>query len=248
MARHFLDLEGARVLPTVGLQLVDQAVGHVLDAHAMGVVHGPAGMGKTYAVESALAARRRPGLWASFPSRPTMRLVAAALYEQLTGSTASRGHSRFVLMDAVIEELSVRPRTVVIDEAQRLNTECIEFLRHLHDHPATRFALLLVGGDGAWQVLSAQPMLRSRIYRRVRLEPLTAAQVCELIPRFHPVYDGVEGELLLEVDDHLAHGNLRDWASFTQTAAKLCAEHDQPRLDARIVANAFALHGGVAPT
>lgn len=70
----------------------------------------------------------------------------------------------------------------------------------------------------------------------------------ELIPRFHPVYDGVEAKLLLEVDDHLAHDNLRDWASFTQTAAKLCAEHDQPRLDRRITANAFALHGGIAPT
>ncbi|ALE86555.1 MULTISPECIES: ATP-binding protein [unclassified Pseudonocardia] len=242
MARHFLDLPGARVLPTAGLQLVDQAVGHVVDAAAMGVVHGPAGMGKTYAVESALAARSRTGLWSSFPSRPTMRLVAATLYEQLTGSSAGRA-SRFVLMDAVIEELATRPRVVVVDEAQRLNTECIEFLRHLHDHPATRFPLLLVGGDGAWQVLSAQPMLRSRIYRRVRLEPLTTKQVTALIPRFHPIYEGVDPELLLQVDDHLAHGNLRDWASFTQSAAALCAEHDIAVLDERIVANAFALHG-----
>ncbi|MEU4377136.1 ATP-binding protein [Pseudonocardia alni] len=243
MVRHFLDLPGARVLPTAGLQLVDQAVGHVVDAAAMGVVHGPAGMGKTYAVESALAARERAGLWSSFPSRPTMRLVAATLFEQLTGSAAGRARSRFVLMDAVIEELSARPRVVVVDEAQRLNTECIEFLRHLHDHPRTRFALLLVGGDGAWQVLSAQPMLRSRVYRRVRLEPLTSEQVLELIPRFHPVYEGVDRELLLQIDDHLAHGNLRDWASFTQSAAALCAEHDIAVLDARVVANAFALHG-----
>ncbi len=242
MARHFLDLPGARVLPTTGLQLVDQAVGHVVDAAAMGVVHGPAGMGKTYAVESALATRSRVGVWSSFPSWPTMRLVAATLFEQLTGSPAGRA-SRFVLMDGVIEELSTRPRVVIVDEAQRLNTECIEFLRHLHDHPSTRFPLLLVGGDGAWQVLSAQPMLRSRVYRRVRLEPLSAAQVLELIPRFHPIYEGVDPDLLLQVDDHLAHGNLRDWASFTQSAAGLCAEHDIPALEPRIVANAFALHG-----
>lgn len=242
MVRHFLDLPGARVLPTAGLQLVDQAVGHVIDVAAMGVVHGPAGMGKTYAVESALAARERAGLWSSFPSRPTMRLVAATLFEQLTGSPPGRA-SRFVLMDAVIEDLSARPRVVVVDEAQRLNTECIEFLRHLHDHPRTRFALLLVGGDGAWQVLSAQPMLRSRVYRRVRLEPLTSDQVLELIPRFHPIYEGVDRELVLQIDDHLAHGNLRDWASFTQSAVALCAEHDIAVLDERIVANAFALHG-----
>ena len=62
------------------------------------------------------------------------------------------------------------------------------------------------------------------------------------------MYDGVDAELLLHIGDHLAHGNLRVCASFTQTAAKLCAELDQPALDARIIANAFALHGGVAPT
>jgi hypothetical protein len=29
---------------------------------------------------------------------------------------------------------------------------------------------------------------------------------------FHPIYAGVEKEVLLLVDDHFAHGNLRDWA------------------------------------
>jgi len=243
MARHFLDLEGARVLPTEGLQLVEQAVTDVVGASAMGVVHGPAGLGKTFAVERALSGLRAVGCWSAFPSRPTMRLVAATLFEHLTGSPAGR-RSRFVLMDQIIEELSTRRRVVVVDEAQRLNTECIEFLRHLHDDQHTRFALLLVGGDDAWRVLPAQPMLRSRVYRRVRFEALSPEQVCTLIGAFHPIYDGVDRELLLFVDDHFAHGNLRHWASFTQTAAKLCAEHGQDVLDERAARNAFTLHGG----
>lgn len=243
MVRHFLDLDGARVLPTAGLQLVEQAVADVVATSAMGVVHGPAGLGKTFAVEQALAGARAVGCWSAFPSRPTMRLVAATLFEQLTGSPAGRG-SRFVLMDQVIEELSARRRVVVVDEAQRLNTECIEFLRHLHDHPRTRFALLLVGGDTAWNVLSREPMLRSRVYRRVRFEALSPEQVCTLIGSFHPIYEGVDRELLLFIDDHFAHGNLRDWASFTQTAVGLCCEHGQDRIDERAARNAFTLHGG----
>ena len=74
MGHHFLDIAGARTLPTPGLVATDQAVEHVVAASAMGVVHGPAGLGKSYAVERALA--RHAGVavsWVEFPSRPTMR-------------------------------------------------------------------------------------------------------------------------------------------------------------------------------
>ena len=244
MGRHYLDLADARTLPTPGLIATYRAVTDLLEHAAMGVVHGMAGLGKTYGVEQALTRAGEPSVcWAMFPSRPTMRLVAARLFEQLTYSSAGRC-SRFELADQVVEELAVRPRVIVVDEAQRLTSECIEFLRYLYDHPHTRFALVLVGGDGCWEVLSREPMLRSRIFRRVNITPLTGAQVCALMGTFHPIYAGVEPEVLLLVDDHFAHGNLRNWASFTHTAAKLCAEHGRARLDAEIARNTFALHGG----
>jgi len=244
--RHFLDLEQARTLPTPGLVATDRAVADLLEAGAMGVVHGPTGTGKTYAVETALAQRDEALVcWAAFPSRPTMRSVAVNLFEALSGLGAG-DRTRFRLTDQLIELLVAdpggRPRVLVVDEAQRLNRECIELLRHLHDHPATCFTLVLVGGDGAWEVLSREPMLRSRVFRRVTFTALAATEVCELIGAFHPIYDGVDRELLLLVDDHFAHGNLRDWASFTYTAAKLCAEHGHPRLDEVVARNAFALH------
>lgn len=244
MSRHFLDIERARTLPTPGLVATARAVGDLLGAAAMGVVHGPAGLGKTYAVEQALSRDRDVSVcWVAFPSRPTMRLVAATLFEQLTRVPAGR-RSRFALTDELVEALGGRPRAVVVDEAQRLNKDCIEFLRYLHDHPRTRFALLLVGGDDAWAVLSREPMLRSRVYRRVALEPLTGPQVCELMGSFHPIYEGVDRELLLLVDDHFGHGNLRHWAAFTHSAAELCAAHGRDRLDEEIARNTFALHGG----
>jgi hypothetical protein len=85
MGRHYLDLADARTLPTPGLVATHRAVADLLEAVAMGVVHGKAGLGKTYGVEQALArAGERSACWAAFPSRPTMRLVAARLFEQLT--------------------------------------------------------------------------------------------------------------------------------------------------------------------
>jgi hypothetical protein len=244
MVRHFLDLDGARTLPTEPLLLVERAVTDLTASGAMGAVHGPAGLGKTFAVEQALA--HRPELsvcWTSFPSRPTMRLVAATLLEELTGVAVGRAN-RFALTAQLLEELAAPTRVLVIDEAQQLNQECIEFLRYLHDHPLTRFALLLVGGDGAWKVLSREPMLRSRIYRRVAFTALSPEQVCTLIPTFHPLYTGVDVELLLFIDDHFAHGNLRDWAAFTHTATGLCRGRGGARVDERIARNAFTLHGG----
>jgi type II secretory pathway predicted ATPase ExeA len=234
-------------LPTPGLVATGRALADLVDAGAMGVVHGAAGLGKTFAVETALAGHTDASVcWAAFPSRPTIRLVAASLFELLSGLGAG-DRTRFHLTDQVIELLVAgpggRPRVLVVDEAQRLTRECIELLRHLHDHPATRFTLVLVGGDGAWEVLSREPMLRSRVFRRVALAPLSSSRVCELLGAFHPIYDGVDGELLLLVDDHFAHGNLRDWASFTYTAAKLCADQGRPRLDEEVVRNAFTLHG-----
>ena len=83
----------------------------------------------------------------------------------------------------------------------------------------------------------------SRVFRRVTSSALAPAEVCELISAFHPIYRGVDAELLLLVDDRFAHGNLRDWASFTYTAAKLCADEGRRRLDEETARNAFTLHG-----
>lgn len=106
--------------------------------------------------------------------------------------------------------------------------------------------MLYVGGDGCWEVLSAEPMLRSRIYRRLPFKPLARAQVPGLMRRYHPVYADTPEELLLDVDDLYAHGTLRDWAVFTHTTAKLAAEVDRATVDADIVANAYTLLGGGA--
>jgi DNA transposition AAA+ family ATPase len=243
VSRHFLDLDGAHTIPTEHFLLSRRAVADLVEAQAMGAFHGGAGLGKTFAVEEAVATLGLPVAWTSFPGRPTMRLVATTLTELLTG-TAAHERGRFYLTGMLVDELSQHPRLLVVDEAQRLNRECIEYFRHLHDHPRTTFALALVGGDGCWQVLSREPMLRSRIYRRVVFRPLATAQVLAGIAAFHPIYAGVDENLILLVDDYFGHGNLRNWASFTRSASALCRRHRRTVVDEEIARNVFALHGG----
>jgi DNA transposition AAA+ family ATPase len=133
---------------------------------------------------------------------------------------------------------------VVIDESQLLTPDCIELLRYLHDHHHTRFALVLVGGNGTWRVLSREPMLASRIYRRVRFQALSRHDVLATIPTFHPLYRNTNRGLLELVDDVFAHGNLRNWAAFTRSALTLIHDTGRHTLDEQIVRNVFALHGG----
>jgi AAA domain len=164
--------------------------------------------------------------------------VAQRLTHAITGALSPRRRNRFELSDELIDALSDEPRLVIVDEAQWLNRGCIEYLRHLHDHPDTRFALLLVGGDGCWEVLSREPMLRSRIYRHVRFSPINPGTVLEVIPRFHPVYADVALDVIAEVDDRYAHGTFRHWASFTHSVLA----HTSANLTVPVARDLLELH------
>ncbi len=257
MPQHFVNLPGATTLPTRQYQLTGQIIGDLTAESATGVVHGPAGTGKTYAVEAALERLRDaatpgpPGLSGqvsvctlAFPSKPTMRLVADELLTAVSGAASPRSRNRFQLISALIDLLSGPRRLVVIDEAQRLNSDCIELMRHLHDHPQTRFALLYVGGDGCWEVLSREPMLASRVFRRLPFTRLDRPAVPALMRRYHPVYDGADETLLLEIEDAYGKGMLRNWAVFTHAAVGLCGKAGIERITAEVAGNVYAKLGG----
>lgn len=140
--------------------------------------------------------------------------------------------------------LSERFRLVIIDEAQWLNRECFEYLRHLHDDPDTTFALLFVGGDGCYEVLRREPMLDSRLYAHHRFTPLTPATVVKAIPTYHPIYADADPAVLRLVDDTCGHGNFRSWARFTCHATRLCQRTGRTVCDEEIARNAFRTLGG----
>lgn len=98
----------------------------------------------------------------------------------------------------------------------------------LHDHQRTNFGLLLVGGDGCWEVLSREPMLRSRVHRRVAFRPMTGQEVLEVLPRWHRLYRDQDPELLGFNDDVFGHGQFRNWVHFTKSFQQI---FPQARLD-----------------
>ncbi|MGI8846349.1 MAG: AAA family ATPase [Thermoleophilaceae bacterium] len=242
MICHHLNLQHAAVLKTRHLLLTDQAVADLIDSEAMGAVVGPAGLGKTFAIARATQKRPEPIVTLNFEGRPTMRPIADRLLHAFTGAPAKG--TRFAMTDELLSRLSERRRLLVIGEAQNLTRDCFEYLRHLHDDPDTRFGLLFDGGDGCWEVLAREPMLRSRIYRRVAFSALTDNDVQTLIPAYHPLYADADPELLLLINDKAANGRLRSWAAFTHTAAAICRRTGTPQLDEPIARSAITLLGG----
>ncbi|MFD7786181.1 AAA family ATPase [Streptomyces nojiriensis] len=90
--------------------------------------------------------------------------------------------------DHLLNALSTRPRTLVLDEAQRLSSDLPEYVRYLWDDPDTQRAVIFVGVEGCHPMLRKEPMLSSRIFIWQHFTRLTPDEVLEVVPLFHPVW------------------------------------------------------------
>jgi type II secretory pathway predicted ATPase ExeA len=229
------------LVPTEYTRATATAVGDLVRHHAMGCVYGEAGLGKTFSVAAAVTGARQaePLLRTCsdrFPAGWTRNEIAIKLLAAMTGDPDHRGNLQRLSL-SLAEHLSQGRWLVVIDEAQNLTRLAMDFLRYLHDEPSTRFALLLVGGNGCYQTLCREPMLRSRIYWWVEFRPLTRAEVLALVRGLHPMYRDASDELLSEIDELACHGQWRAWAQFTIAALDLVISTGRPGIDDEIAGN-----------
>lgn len=232
-APHFLELQGARTINTEHFaETVEAIADDVVPERAIGVVYGEAGLGKSFATSYAETEQQLPVARLEFAPRTTMKALTERLLRQLTG--VKHEGERFDLSEDLLDVLGETPRLVVVDEAQRLGYECIESLRWLHDQPETDFALILVGGNGCFELLCRYPMLQRRVYRWVEFRPLDPEDVVEIIPSYHPIYERTDPAVISLIDRSFAHGNFGHWAVFTKTAAGICERRDADRVTEQI--------------
>lgn len=243
MPDHYLKVEGARTLNTLWFARVQEAFADAVDQRAIALIHGVAGVGKTYAVKYAIETCTLPVYRFVFPPDVKMRQISDVLLRRITG--VRHQEERFLLADTLREVLSEEPLVIVIDEMQLLSLESIEYLRWLwdSDDPDTQFSLILVGGNDCWNRVRRHPHLRSRIYVRAFLKPLTREDVCEAIPRYHPIYEQAQEGTIRYVDSHFARGNLREWASFTNKSQLICERDGKDTLTQKIAKEAIELLG-----
>jgi DNA transposition AAA+ family ATPase len=240
---HFLKLEGAAAMNTVSFAATRDAFADAAEAEAIALIHGDAGLGKSFAMQHAIATAGLPVAALAFHTHMTLKRLLQELLFTVTG--VPHPGTRYALFDSLRETLADEPRLIVLDEAQLLNHESVETLRSLWDDSQTRFALVLVGGNGCWDLINSYPMLSSRIYTRVAFQPLNQDDVLELIPLYHPIYRDASARTIERIDKRFARGNFREWAAFTHMAKRICERDNTATVTNRVATEALDRIGRV---
>jgi DNA transposition AAA+ family ATPase len=236
--RHHADPPGVGIIETEGLLIAEHTLRYVVAHRQLGALTGVAGTGKTFALQVLLRERTDIRVvWIEVQVKATMLSIARALALELLGEVprGSRHELSYYLQDALVDQPGEVPLVLVFDEAQRLNNECAEYLRYLHDPHDTRFAMLLAGGNGCWETIRREPMLHSRVHEPVFFKPLSESALLQMLPNYHAMYEHTDPELLLEIDQRRCHGILRHWSAFTASAAQLLASRNEQTLTSAVV-------------
>jgi AAA domain len=211
---HFLGIRGASLLRTPAWALGREGLLEATQQRAITAVTGPPGTGKTFLLNTVEPELNLPVVRIEPHLRPSMLSITTQLLEVLTGDPGKG--SRHAKIRPLVDALA-SPVVVMVDEAQRMNRECLDHLRYLHDHRDTDFALVLAGGQGCWEVLGREPQLKRRIWRPTFFGPLAPPEVMVLMPMFHPVWQ-TDAEVIETLNAEFAHGVLGNWAALTATA------------------------------
>lgn len=244
-AGHFLGLDGAAIVRTPFYALADKAIKDIVKHRAMASFTGPPGTGKSFALDTIGPLAELPVLRIEFDHRATMRSISVQLLREL--SREEPKGSKHQLIPQLVDALAA-PRLILVDEAQRLNRECLDHIRFLHDHRCTDFALVFAGGDGCWERLGSEPQLRRRIFRPVKFRPLTEHELAKFLPKFHPIWKRVTPDQTSTIFNCFAGGIIGRWAAITVTLADCFAADDRRHgsLDGADIDAALLAHG-IAP-
>jgi DNA transposition AAA+ family ATPase len=138
------------------------------DTSGVCVVHGAAGIGKTWALRH--VAGKFNALYCTALPFWTPHAMLTALNRALDEPPLARTAALFAQLT---QSLGAAPRPIIIDEADRIadRPALLETLRILHD--LTGAPLVLAGMDEMRRAIARRPQLRRRVRHEIEFQPLT---------------------------------------------------------------------------
>jgi DNA transposition AAA+ family ATPase len=181
--------EGQKTIQTSNVKRSKRFIGLLTDPErrspTMAVITGLPGMGKTIAAQDYLD-NLEPHAHTALPiaikvtvlPRSTPRALAKTIMDGLLEK--SRGNNIYEIADeaaAAIERNDLK--LIIVDEADRLNEDSFEVLRHLFDK--TGCPILLVGLPSILRVVDRHDKFSSRVGLRMQFKPLELEEILNIV-------------------------------------------------------------------
>ena len=247
VSRALPGLETAAVVPTMAFNLAHSVLDRAHAFHDIAVLSGPAGCGKTFALEQWLAEFGAAGgrhTYLEMPPAPAAKEVSVRLLRALNGSCDER-LTGYTLTDEIVAALNGSDRLIVIDEAHNLGKQGVQRLRYLHQRGEFSWTLVLVGSSAA-EVLFGAPEMRTRAEGLALFLPLDGAELLAALKKWHPLLERSANDQLRFVDEQWARGNFRLWAKFLRIALTLAPKLKTDKLTDPVIAATLAAVGADA--
>jgi hypothetical protein len=176
-----------------------------------GLVHGPAGAGKSMVLGVIQAVCPHRVVHVLLEGPLNSKAFDDRIYRALTGTVMEGTESS--IEDAIAVELSNAPTLLVVDEAQNVSPSTLLALRRFSDMSHAPFGVQLAC-LGSTKNLRRNTALWDRVLEPIELHPLSGAQLLSKLAGFHPLLADADPQLLFDIDDAHCRGSWRAWAQF----------------------------------
>lgn len=206
----------------------------------MGVITGLAGVGKTIAIQhylDSLALHAQTALPTAIKIKVMPRSTPRALTKTILDSLLekARGRNIYEMADEVAAALERNYiHLLAVDEADRLNEDSFEVLRHLFDKTGCR--IVLVGLPNILSVIERHEKFSSRVGLRMSFVPLGLEEVLDIIlPKLvfpHWNYDSkqtADREMGTAIW-HKVNPSLRNLHNLLATASQMARDEQVPSI------------------
>lgn len=241
---HFLGLHQAARMATDAALLTESLVSKAISRKAMICIHGQVGLGKTFAVNAACRKLAPDAtVWLQFAHAPNVAQIRSALWDGLNLPGPAPVNTAHICDEQIRQALAGNFHLLLLDEVQHLGPTTLEYLRETWDKnnkTAKTLAIVFVGsGNTRQKILRCEP-LHSRIHRWQQFSPLTPAEILTVIPGYHPLWNDIEDDVLLWIDDCAGHGSFRTWANLTVILQDTLDDNPELTFSKDLVRGAFS--------